>query len=122
MNIQQNLKTFQTAHGKSYSSEAEEALRMNIFFERVAEIEQHNARFEAGEETFTMVINRFSDMVSKIYGFNILKYTGIFWIIFMIGMLVIYIIYIYIYIWPEFTSFMYLVRSYVETFTCFHSL
>jgi len=54
---------FKTVHGKSYSSEAEEALRMNIFFERVAEIEQHNARFEAGEETFTMVINRFSDML-----------------------------------------------------------
>jgi len=56
---------FKTVHGKSYSSEAEEALRMNIFFERVAEIEQHNARFEAGEETFTMVINRFSDMLAS---------------------------------------------------------
>ena len=51
-------------NGKSYSSEAEDSLRMKIFFEKVAKIEQHNARFEAGEESFTMEINKFSDMVS----------------------------------------------------------
>jgi len=66
---------FKTVHGKSYSSEAEESLRMKVFFEKVAEIEQHNARFEAGEESFTMAINKFSDMLtsevsSKMNGFK----------------------------------------------------
>ena len=42
---------------------------MKVFFEKVAEIEQHNARFEAGEESFSMAINQFSDMVSRIYNF-----------------------------------------------------
>ena len=73
MDVQHYFETFQTVHGKSYSSEAEEALRMKVFFEKVAEIEQHNARFEAGEESFTMAINKFSDMVSKIFGINILR-------------------------------------------------
>jgi len=66
---------FKTVHGKSYSSEVEEALRMKVFFEKVAEIEQHNARFEAGEESFTMALNQFSDMLktevsSKMNGFK----------------------------------------------------
>ena len=58
------LYIFQIVHGKSYSSKAEESLRMKIFFEKVVKIEQHNAQFEAGEESFTMTINKFSDMVS----------------------------------------------------------
>ena len=58
------LNIFQTAHGKSYSCAAEEALRMSIFFEKVAQIDQHNARFEGGAESFKMAINKFSDMVS----------------------------------------------------------
>jgi len=66
---------FKTVHGKSYSSEVEEALRMKVFFEKVAEIEQHNARFEAGEESFKMALNQFSDMLtsevsSKMNGFQ----------------------------------------------------
>ena len=51
-------------HGKTYQSDVEEALRQQIFIEKVAEIEQHNKRYEAGEESFNMAINRFSDMVS----------------------------------------------------------
>ena len=51
-------------HGKTYKSDVEEALRQQIFIEKVAEIEQHNKRYEAGEESFNMAINRFSDMVS----------------------------------------------------------
>merc|ERR1719154_45354 len=48
---------------------------MKVFFEKVAEIEQHNARFEAGEESFSMAINQFSDMLktevsSKMNGFK----------------------------------------------------
>jgi len=66
---------FKTAHGKSYSCAAEEALRMSIFFEKVAQIDQHNARFEDGAESFKMAINKFSDMLpsevsAKMNGFK----------------------------------------------------
>jgi len=56
---------FKTVHGKTYASDVEEALRQQIFIEKVAEIEQHNKRYEAGEESFSMAINRFSDMLTS---------------------------------------------------------
>ena len=58
------MYVFQSVHGKTYSSAAEEALRMRIFFEKIDGIQQHNKRYEAGEESFTMAVNKFSDMVS----------------------------------------------------------
>jgi len=39
--------------------------RMRIFFESVEEIEKHNARFQAGEESFEMKVNMFSDMLAS---------------------------------------------------------
>ena len=37
---------------------------MKIFSDNLEAMEQHNARYEAGEESFQMGINQFSDMVS----------------------------------------------------------
>ena len=39
---------------------------MKIFSESVERIQKHNARYEAGEETYQMGINKFSDMVRMI--------------------------------------------------------
>jgi len=66
---------FKSVHGKTYSSAAEEALRMQIFLEKVDNIQQHNTRYEAGEESFTMAVNKFSDMLTsevnaRLNGFN----------------------------------------------------
>jgi len=48
-----------------YSSEAEEALRKQIFYQNVAKVEEHNSKYELGEETFTMGINHFADMLES---------------------------------------------------------
>jgi hypothetical protein len=37
--------------------------RKQIFLSRLAKIRDHNARYENGEETYTMAINKFADRV-----------------------------------------------------------
>ena len=51
-------------HGKSYGSEAEELQRMKIFKENIIRIAKHNERFDKGEVTFKVGINKHADMVS----------------------------------------------------------
>jgi len=69
---EQNLwELFKGAFDKSYASEEVEAVRMNIFLDNKRVIEEHNERFNAGEVSFEMGINKFSDLTvsewSKIY-------------------------------------------------------
>lgn len=54
----------QAMHGKTYENEVEEQHRMKIFKENVIRINKHNARFENGEVTFKVGVNKFADMVS----------------------------------------------------------
>merc|ERR1712127_487764 len=54
---------FKTTHGKAYVSEAEEEFRMNIYLANRQKIATHNARQAAGEETFTMAMNKYGDML-----------------------------------------------------------
>jgi len=56
---------YKAVHKKVYSSGSEESLRQEIFNKNVAMIEEHNKKFEAGEETFKMGINRFTDMLQS---------------------------------------------------------
>ncbi|RXG61727.1 hypothetical protein Avbf_16518 [Armadillidium vulgare] len=48
-------------YNKEYSPE-EEIKRHKIFNENKLMIEEHNKKFKEGEVTFTMKINKFSDM------------------------------------------------------------
>merc|ERR1719204_806120 len=56
---------YKAVHKKVYSSGSEESLRQEIFNKNVAMIEEHNKKYEAGEETFKMGINRFTDMLQS---------------------------------------------------------
>jgi len=56
---------YKAVHKKVYSSGSEESLRKEIFNKNVAMIEEHNKKYEAGEETFKMGINRFTDMLQS---------------------------------------------------------
>ncbi|KAL7631757.1 UNVERIFIED_CONTAM: hypothetical protein RMT77_017938 [Armadillidium vulgare] len=53
---------FKTKYNKEYSPE-EDIKRHQIFNENKLMIEEHNKKFEEGEVTFTMAINKFGDML-----------------------------------------------------------
>ncbi|ALC42733.1 maker144 [Drosophila busckii] len=53
---------YKTRFGKSYRSLNEEQLRLRMFEKNKRIIEQHNKRFEAGEESYDMGLNEFSDL------------------------------------------------------------
>ena len=57
---------FQASFGKTYLDETVEALRMKIFLENKKQIEEHNESFKAGQTTFELGLNQFSDMVRNI--------------------------------------------------------
>jgi cathepsin L len=53
---------FKTTHVKTYQSDKHESKSRKNYFDRKQKIEQHNARFAQGKETFTQGHNRFSDL------------------------------------------------------------
>lgn len=53
---------FKQEHGKIYRSLREEKLRFEIFKSTLRTIEQHNSKYENGEESWYMGINQFTDM------------------------------------------------------------
>lgn len=63
---------------KTYENEKDEIKRKMIFMKKLKKINEHNARYERGEESFTMALNHLSDLVPiylfEDYGRNIHKY------------------------------------------------
>ncbi|WP_278924583.1 C1 family peptidase, partial [Pseudophaeobacter profundi] len=56
---------FKIEHEKLYGDEKEEHLRKEIFMKNLDFIRQHNKKFENGEVTFTVGVNRFADMTNQ---------------------------------------------------------
>ncbi|XP_064545315.1 procathepsin L-like [Drosophila montana] len=56
-------KSFKEMHGKSYAGDSEELLRRKIFADNKKLIDTHNARYEAGEETYKIGVNEFTDLL-----------------------------------------------------------
>lgn len=56
---------FKQNHGKIYEILKEEKMRFEIFKSNLKTIEKHNAKFERGEESWFMGINKFSDMTDE---------------------------------------------------------
>ncbi|CAH2009803.1 unnamed protein product [Acanthoscelides obtectus] len=59
---QEEWQQFKTQHGKTYRSLLEEKRRFDIFKSNLRVIDEHNQRFNNGEETFEMRINQFGDL------------------------------------------------------------
>lgn len=60
--IKPQWEEFKATHNKKYETETEEMYRMKIFKENVIRINKHNARFDAGEVTFKVGVNKYADM------------------------------------------------------------
>ncbi|XP_043289664.1 cathepsin L-like [Venturia canescens] len=53
---------FKHHHQKSYDNHAEEQLRMDIFMENKRKIVEHNRKYDAGQVSYKLAINKFADM------------------------------------------------------------
>merc|ERR1711970_62488 len=58
-------RLFKAVHNKQYASEAEEALRAHIYLDNRNKVQQHNARYLAGEVSFSLGLNLFADMLTS---------------------------------------------------------
>uniref|UniRef100_A0A1B6L4Q2 Cathepsin propeptide inhibitor domain-containing protein n=1 Tax=Graphocephala atropunctata TaxID=36148 RepID=A0A1B6L4Q2_9HEMI len=54
---------FKITHEKEYSTEQEEQNRKLIFVNNLKFVREHNAKFEKGEVTFDVEINKFADLI-----------------------------------------------------------
>ncbi|XP_030081570.1 digestive cysteine proteinase 2-like [Drosophila hydei] len=61
--LEAEWQTFKEEHDKSYQDASEEQLRRRIFKDNKEMIDRHNARYAAGEETWEMGVNQFTDML-----------------------------------------------------------
>nr|CAD7263023.1 unnamed protein product [Timema shepardi] len=59
-------------HEKQYESATEEKFRLKIFMENRKKIAKHNARFEKGEVTYKVGMNRYGDMVPWLSNLTVL--------------------------------------------------
>jgi len=48
-----------------YTSEAEESMRKAIFLSNIAKIEEHNKKYVIGEESFSLGVNKFTDLLQS---------------------------------------------------------
>ncbi|XP_062136130.1 procathepsin L-like [Drosophila sulfurigaster albostrigata] len=58
------FELFKVVHEKSYDDDSEEQLRLQIFKDNKELIDRHNERYFAGEESYYMGVNQFTDMTS----------------------------------------------------------
>lgn len=58
---------FKAVHQKTYETEAEELLRKEVFLNNIQKIEEHNLKFEAGEVSFKLGVNKFADLIEDEY-------------------------------------------------------
>lgn len=58
------MKHLQNIYQKSYEDGDDDNARAKIFIYNREKIDRHNARFERGEVTYRMGVNKFTDMVA----------------------------------------------------------
>ncbi|KAJ1523290.1 hypothetical protein ONE63_001169 [Megalurothrips usitatus] len=62
--VKSQFESFKLKHGKSYASPHVELHRSKIFKENLLRIAQHNERYHRGEESFTLAVNQFADLLT----------------------------------------------------------
>ncbi|XP_074028344.1 cystein proteinase inhibitor protein salarin [Leptinotarsa decemlineata] len=65
LSVDEQWSSFKVSHGKSYANKEEEAKRRAIFETHLREVEEHNRKYDNGEVTWRMAINRFSDLTPE---------------------------------------------------------
>merc|ERR1719231_32809 len=60
--VQPSFEAFKAKFGRSYASDNEHAKRAAIYADNVAFMDAHNAKHAAGEVTFDLGVNEFSDL------------------------------------------------------------
>jgi C1A family cysteine protease len=68
------FESFRRQYRKYYQNQAEEDYRCTVFAENYLQIEQHNLRHARGLETYTLGINKYSDLTNEEF---MEKYTGL---------------------------------------------
>lgn len=68
------FEAFRRQYRKFYEDQAEEDYRCSVFAQNYLEIEQHNFRHARGLETYTLEINKYSDLTNEEF---MEKYTGL---------------------------------------------
>ncbi|XP_046977839.1 cathepsin L-like isoform X5 [Vanessa cardui] len=73
--LREEWSAFKLKHQKSYENETEEKFRLKIYAENKLKVEEHNRRFERGEVTFRLDVNKYADklhheFVHTMNGFN----------------------------------------------------
>ncbi|XP_003743430.1 zingipain-1 [Galendromus occidentalis] len=67
-------ESFKSLHGKRHAP-SQDAVRMAKFIQRSREIDAHNARYEAGLESFSLKLNQYSDLSPEEFAQNALGFT-----------------------------------------------
>ncbi|XP_034101931.1 cathepsin L-like [Drosophila albomicans] len=63
--LKAEFNAFKLKHHKTYQDASEELKRLQIFVENKKLIDTHNKRYVAGEESYEMGVNKFSDMTPE---------------------------------------------------------
>ncbi|XP_049528859.1 cathepsin L-like [Dermacentor silvarum] len=73
--IEEQWKSFKSMHGKLYQTKEEEQKRLLIFSSNLELIKEHNQKYNEGNVSFKLAMNRFGDMVGALESQQFLK-TG----------------------------------------------
>ncbi|KAG5867085.1 hypothetical protein JTB14_026116 [Gonioctena quinquepunctata] len=73
LSVEEQWTSFKSTHNKNYENGDEEASRRAIFEDNLKKIEEHNKKYDAGEVTWKMGINKFTDLTPE----EMKKFTGL---------------------------------------------
>lgn len=63
--LHQEFQKWKMTNLKSYSTEAEDSARFQVWRDNFDFVKEHNLRYLSGEETFTVEMNKFADMTEQ---------------------------------------------------------
>ncbi|CAG9763302.1 unnamed protein product [Ceutorhynchus assimilis] len=61
VDINERWNNFKEKHSRNFETPEEEAKRFQIFQDTLKEVQEHNAKFKAGQESYSKALNSFAD-------------------------------------------------------------